>query len=134
MEEHHPKFHKLRQELYNREYRVKFRPGTVLVYRHDVWHRGTPVAHDQLRIVVNLAYKRADAEWVTTWNPGWAMYFGKVEKMLSVATPLQRGILGFPMPGHRYWNPVTIKATEARFGPYGFDSTPYWEGLHQMPN
>jgi predicted 2-oxoglutarate/Fe(II)-dependent dioxygenase YbiX len=62
MESNHPDFYALRQKLYAREHRVKFRPGTVLLYRHDIWHRGTPVNHGKLRIVANLGYKRADAE------------------------------------------------------------------------
>ena len=32
---------KFRQELYEREEQVEFKPGTMLLYRLDAWHRGT---------------------------------------------------------------------------------------------
>ena len=41
-------------------------------YRHDIWHRGTPVNFGKVRRVINLAYRRESCDWLTTWNPGWA--------------------------------------------------------------
>lgn len=32
-----------RQKLYENEKTPKFSKGTVLIYRHDIWHRGSPV-------------------------------------------------------------------------------------------
>ena len=34
-------------------------------------------------------------------------------------------LLGFPKPGHIYWNQETLAAVEKRYGPLGFDITPY---------
>ena len=136
MKENHPQFYEMRQKLYARECRVKFKPGTVLIYRHDIWHRGTPVNSGKLRIVCNLGYKRSDAEWVTTWNAGWAknMYYGKVEKMIADASPISRSLLGFPIPGHSYWNEITIRAVTARYKSYGFDPSPYLDELKKKIN
>lgn len=39
-----PELAEFRRQLYEREHLVDFRPGTVLLYRHDTWHRGTPLA------------------------------------------------------------------------------------------
>ena len=136
MKINHPQFYEMRQKLYEKEYRVKFKPGTVLIYRHDIWHRGTPVNEGKLRIVCNLGYKRSDAEWVTIWNAGWAknMYYGKVEKMIADASPISRSLLGFPMPGHDYWNEITIHAVTVRYKSYGFDPTPYLNKLKKNQN
>ena len=57
------------------------------------------------------------------------MYYGKVEKMIANASPLQRSLLGFPMPEHDYWNENTIKAVTSRYQSYGFDPTPYWNAF-----
>ncbi|KAJ2997929.1 hypothetical protein HDV02_005024 [Globomyces sp. JEL0801] len=131
MKVHHPDYYKFRAGLYAREKIAKFSTGTVLLYRHDVWHRGTPLIPGKTRVVCNLAYKRKECEWLTCWNQGFArmMYFGYVEKVVANATPLQRAILGIPMPGHSYWNSVTIAAVTARFGTYGFDPAPYYAAL-----
>jgi len=122
-----PAAHKLRSELYERERLVNFKPGTILFYRHDLWHRGTPVTPGKLRRVHNLAWRRADARGWSNWNEGWARqsYYGHVESIIGRSTPLQRNLLDFPMPGDDYWTQQRIDHVEARFGFYGFDSTPY---------
>lgn len=53
-----PDIFTFRQEIYKREKYVNFTMGSVLLYRHDVWHRGTPIKPGQTRIVINLAYKK----------------------------------------------------------------------------
>ena len=123
--------HKLRSELYLREQLVDFQPGTILFYRHDLWHRGTPVTPGKLRRVQNLAWRRADARGWSNWNQGWARqsYYGHVESIIGRSTPLQRSLLDFPMPGDRYWTSQRIDQVEARFGFYGFDSAPYRQAL-----
>ena len=40
-----PEMYEFRQKLYEREVQAQFKPGTILLYRHDVWHRGSPIAH-----------------------------------------------------------------------------------------
>ena len=123
--------HKLRSELYQREQLVNFKPGTILFYRHDLWHRGTPVTPGKLRRVHNLAWRRADARGWSNWNQGWARqsYYGHVESIIGRSTPLQRSLLDFPMPGDHYWTPQRIDQVNARFSCYGFDSAPYRQAL-----
>lgn len=136
MKVNRPEYFKMRQELYNRELRVKFKPGTVLLYRHDVYHRGTPVFPGKTRIVQNLAFRRSDAEWITCWNKGFARFmYGTGEKftmehIIGKCTVEQRTVLGFPAPGHRYWNAITLDAVNQRYQPYGFDRTPYEEAFN----
>jgi len=70
--ENDPKNYLLRQQLYEREEVVQFKPGTILFYRHDLWHRGRPLVAGKLRRVHNLAWKRADARGISNWNEGFS--------------------------------------------------------------
>jgi len=118
-----------RQNLYGRERHVRFAPGDVLLYRHDTWHRGTPLLPGRLRLAHNITYRRASAEWISTLHTGWAWsayardkFF---EKLIARATPAQRGVLGFPPPESPYWCTETLAAVEARYAAYGIDMAPY---------
>ena len=108
--------------LYDREYGVKARRGTVLLYRHDTWHRGTAVKRDQLRRTLGVVYRRADAGWVQfdTWTKD---YRHKLRKAVPALSATQRTALGFPAPGSRYWNAHTREAVATRYP--GIDMTPY---------
>eukprot|EP00929_Paragymnodinium_shiwhaense_P064649 TRINITY_DN32412_c0_g2_i1.p1 TRINITY_DN32412_c0_g2~~TRINITY_DN32412_c0_g2_i1.p1 ORF type:complete len:399 (+),score=57.23 TRINITY_DN32412_c0_g2_i1:157-1353(+) len=135
-----------REAMYNREVYVKYRPGTVLLYRHDTWHRGTPVNEGATRWAMNLVYKKPNTDWFGHWHEGWArhMYFpenrvrataepepqfSSVAKLLARASVRQRGVLGFPLPGHKYWTEMTLRAVRARYSPLGLDMTPYEEAF-----
>jgi len=126
-----PNAYEMRQLLYEREQVVQFKPGTILFYRHDIWHRGTPVAPGKLRRVHNLAWRRADARGWSNWNEGWARqsYYGNVEALIGRSTPLQRSLLDFPLPGDSYWTKGKIDNVAARYEAYGFDASPYRAGL-----
>ncbi len=122
-----------RQALYEREQLVRFTPGTVLFYRHDTWHRGTPLKPGGIRLAHNITYRRAECEWISTVHPGWAwgMYYEdqRMERLIASTTPDQRAVLGFPQPGSPYWCDETLEAVHARYGPLGFDIGPYQEGM-----
>ena len=91
-----------RKELYARERYTRFRPGDVLFYRHDTWHRGTPMNEGALRLVQNVTFRKAAAEWVSTLHVGWAwsMYRKNkfLERLIAELSPEARAVLGFPMP------------------------------------
>eukprot|EP01121_Diplochlamys_sp_Union-15-3_P001674 TRINITY_DN11453_c0_g1_i1.p1 TRINITY_DN11453_c0_g1~~TRINITY_DN11453_c0_g1_i1.p1 ORF type:complete len:351 (+),score=67.33 TRINITY_DN11453_c0_g1_i1:43-1095(+) len=129
LEHHHKDVHDFRKQLYLREVKVSFEVGSVLLYRHDLWHRGNPVAPSTVRYAHNLVFRRADRDWINNWNAGWAtkMYQTTmiVEKLIAQATVQQRNVLGFPSPSHSYWNVRTIKSVRARYEPLGMDITPY---------
>mmetsp|Transcript_11444 Transcript_11444/g.17109 ORF Transcript_11444/g.17109 Transcript_11444/m.17109 type:complete len:380 (-) Transcript_11444:207-1346(-) len=131
-----PDIFKFRKRLYDREVRVRYKPGTLLVYRQDVWHRGTRVKPGSKRFVMNITYRRKDAEWIGHWHPGYARKNYKIawpkrglEKFIAGLSPNQRSVLGFPKPGHRYWNQYTIAAVEARYSEFGMNMAPYKEAL-----
>jgi len=128
-----PDVARLREGLYAREVRARFRPGSVLFYRHDTWHRGTPVEPGCVRFAQNLTFRRADAEWIQILQPAWswAMYGAgqPMERLLAGASVEQRCVLGFPAPGSAYWTRDTVAAVGARYGPFGMDMEPYEQAL-----
>ncbi len=122
-----------RAMLYEREHYAAFKPGDVLFYRHDTWHRGTPIQPGKLRLVQNLTFRRADCEWISTLHVGWAWKAYRrnkfFERLIAAASLEQRAVLGFPQPESDYWSAGTIAAVEARHGVFGMDMTPYREAL-----
>ncbi|MGE3461995.1 MAG: phytanoyl-CoA dioxygenase family protein [Pseudomonadales bacterium] len=121
-----------RAGLYEREQQVHYAPGDVLLYRHDLWHRGTPLVPGRLRLAQNITYRKASAEWIATLHTGWswsAYHSSKyLEKLIATATVDQRTVLGFPAPGSKYWCDETLAAVEARYGVHGIDMAPYLSG------
>ena len=117
------------EHLYAREVVAQYQFGSVLFYRHDTWHRGTPVKEGALRLVHNLTFKKADSEWINVLHPGWSwkMYRSDqlVEKLIANASVEQRTVLGFPEPGSPYWNEQTVEAVGTRYAAHGIDMTPY---------
>ena len=47
----------------------------------------------------------------------------EMQRFVERATPRQREVLGFPPPGHEYWNEQTLAAVALRY--QGMDITPY---------
>ena len=134
LREEAPKIATLRAEhLYPRECSARYRVGTVLLYRHDTWHRGTPMVPGALRLVMNLTFKKSGCEWISVVHPGWAwaMYRrGQVmERLVAGASVAQRCVLGIPAPGDPYWTEQTILAFEARYAAFGLDPAPYRAAL-----
>ena len=134
-----PAVAEFRRELYEREVYAKYREGSVLLYRHDTWPRGTSLLPAALRLALNLTFRRANASWISTLHPGWAWAMYKpdqrMERLIAETTPEARSVLGFPAPGDSYWDSAKIDAVEARYGALGFDATPYreqlsWTGLY----
>ena len=132
LREQAPEVAEFREEnLYARETLARYQFGSVLLYRHDTWHRGTPVKDGALRLVHNMTFKKAHAEWVNVLHPGWAWSMYRqdqfMEKLVARASVEQRCVLGFPAPESNYWNAATIQAVQARYGAHGIDMSPYRE-------
>ena len=129
LKQNHSQTFELQERLYAREKKINYIPGTVLFYRLDTWHRGTPINPKQLRYVHNIVFKKNSAHWILNWNYGISrsMYrFNRVvENIIANCTVEQRSCLGFPPPGDAYWTDYTLKMTEERYKGTGFDITPY---------
>ena len=121
------------EHLYPRQVHARYRFGTALFYRHDTWHRGTPLRPGAARLALNATFRKAGSEWISVLQPGWAwaMYRRSqvMERLIAEASVEQRCVLGFPRPGHPYWTRQTVAAVAARFGALGIDMTPYAEAL-----
>lgn len=126
------------EHLYPRERAAAYAVGTTLFYRHDTWHRGTPVRPGALRTAANLTFRRSASEWVSTLHAGWAwaMYRAGLptERLIAGLSVQQRAVLGFPRPGSPYWTPETVLAVAARYTCFGLDITPYAAALAEAPS
>lgn len=106
-----------RDKLYRNEVLLEPNIGDILFYRLDVWHRGTPVKPNKKRIAMNLVFKKKSSFWVNQWNAGWSrkMYYGWLEEIIEKCSIKQRGVLGLPYPGDKYWNKDTINNFKLRY-------------------
>jgi len=134
LREHDPAAAAFREsQLYAREQLAQYRFGSVLFYRHDTWHRGTPVKPGARRVVANFTFKKAGSDWINVLHPGWSwsMYRPSqmMESIVAKASVEQRAVLGFPLPGAPYWSRATIEAVEQRYAAQGIDMTPYRQAL-----
>ncbi|MFI4934370.1 MAG: phytanoyl-CoA dioxygenase family protein [Caulobacterales bacterium] len=99
--------------------------GSLLAYSADVVHRGTQMSLAGAgRFFFNLAYRPAGADWVGA-NPwprkGMAHWTPLVER----CSVRQLEALGFPPPGHDYWDAATLQGCADRYP--GLDLTPWRE-------
>ena len=118
----------IRQACYAREHTLPAPSGSVLFYRMDTWHRGTPVLEGKVRYVHNLAWRRADSEGISNWNSGFTrkMYRGHLERFISSLTPDQLETLGFPSYGSNVWlSKDMYDAVRKRYDWAGFDLDAY---------
>ena len=128
-----PDTHAFRASLYEREIRARYRRGSCLFYRQDLWHRGTPVNAGVTRVVHNLSFRRSSSTWVGHWHPGAAKknyLLGwprrRLESLVARLTVPQRAAIGFPPPSSPYWTPQTLRGTQARYASFPhFDWRPY---------
>jgi hypothetical protein len=127
-----PEEHAFRASLYNRERRCEPEIGRVLLYRLDIWHRGTPLLAGKRRVMNIVFLNPADPGHAGRWNPGfWKNSYWFVggryappDVLFSRMTPSQRMMLGFPGPeDSAYWSTERLRLLQLRF-PY-FDPTPY---------
>jgi len=102
--------------LYDAEVSASGRMGSILAYRPDVYHRGTSLmAEASVRLLLHVAYKPVDTDWL-----GYQAWPGAAERaawhrFMQGATVRQLSVLGFPEPGHPYWNEQTLAGVAARY-------------------
>ena len=136
-----PEMARFRQRLYEREVELRYRAGTILLYRFDTWHRGSPLRRGApARRVLNLVVAKEEATWITPWNcrlrlpkaeeevsevailnagphHGFSrmMYFG-AEEELDRMTVKRKCALGVPPPdADWYWTSEMREAVRTRF-------------------
>ncbi len=114
--------------LYEQEVRVTARAGSVLLYSMSTFHRGSAFqAAAGARFSFHVVFRAKDSHWMGF--SAWARSGGEpaLQRFLERATPRQRELLGFPPPGHPYWNEETLAGVAARYP--AMDMTPYRDAL-----
>jgi hypothetical protein len=98
--------------------------GTLLIYRTDILHRGSDFGGEgRARFTLLADFKGRGPSWSgkRSWpdvalNPD-------MSEVLVHSSVRQRNLLGFPPPGHEYWNEQTLADVTARYP--GIDVTSY---------
>ncbi len=111
-------------ELVDHEIALTGTAGTLILYRTDVFHRGTTFTDPAAsRFILMADFKRRGWAWTgkIAWpdradRPGWST-------ALAAMSVRQRDLFGFPPPGSEYWTPETLAGTAARYP--AMDMTPY---------
>jgi hypothetical protein len=119
-------------DLYAAEVPATGRAGSVLAYRPDTYHRGTSLLRpNRVRLLLHVAYKPIGTDWLgfQTWpveaeSLSWYRFVAK-------ATLRQLVAVGFPEPGHPYWNAETLRGVAARY-PI-LDMGPWERALESSP-
>jgi len=107
-------------EVYASEVSAAGPAGTVLAYRTDTFHRGTPMtAPAGARFALKVSYRIVGDAW-DAWIDRLAGTgrIGLAEDwhdFVARATPRQLELLGFPPRGHRYWTSQTWLAVCRRY-------------------
>lgn len=111
-------------DLYDAEVPAEGPAGSVLAYRPDVYHRGVRMtAPRSARFMLHVSFKPAGTDWLGSqaW-PGAAEGMAW-HRFANRATVRQLSALGFPPPGHPYWNEATLAGVAARYP--ALDMTPW---------
>ena len=89
--------------------------GSLLVYSADVVHRGTEMTIEGGgRFFFNLAYRAAGADWVGG-NPWPRKGIANWTPLVEALGVRQLEALGFPPPGHDYWDVTTLAGAAQRY-------------------
>ena len=111
-------------ELYAGEKPVLANAGDLLIFSMKTWHRASDMTADfGARFSHHLVWRGA-AHAFQGYHQ-WSQMGEKPEMQAFIerCTPRQREVLGFPPPGHPYWNRDTIAAVKLRYPK--MDMTPY---------
>jgi Phytanoyl-CoA dioxygenase (PhyH) len=115
-------------EIHAEEQPVTVTAGSLMVYSMRTYHRGSRItATAGARFTQHIVWRRAGYEWM-----GWRAFPREARepafvRFVEQATPRQRTVIGFPAPGHPYWNDDTLDGVARRYP--GMDMAPYRSAL-----
>ena len=110
-------------ELFDREVAATAPAGSLLIYKTDVFHRGsdfTGVHRSRFMMLVDFQQRGWRWQGKMSW-PDRANSPGMCEAMVRM-TPRERDLFGWPPPGSEYWNEQTIADVAARYPRFGHDA------------
>jgi hypothetical protein len=117
--------------LYKLETPVLVKAGGLLIFGMRTFHRASAMTADfGARFSHHLVYRAA--QYGFQGYHQWSRFGERLEMQAFVekTTPRQREVLGFPPPGHAYWNDETIAAVRLRYPK--MDMKPYRAGLGEQ--
>jgi ectoine hydroxylase-related dioxygenase (phytanoyl-CoA dioxygenase family) len=90
--------------------------GSVLAYSADTVHRGAAMTEPGSgRFLLNLGYRAAGVDWVGAMPWPRRAMDPLVSDWLQTLDPRQLAAVGFPPPGHDYWDTETLAAAGLRY-------------------
>ncbi len=118
-------------ELYEAEVPATGRAGSVLAYRPDTYHRGTALDRpDQVRVMLHVSYKPVNTDWLGSQSLPSEAEGRSWHRFVAGATVRQLLAVGFPEPGHSYWNDETLSGVAARYP--SLDMRPWRDAFAQL--
>ncbi len=110
--------------LYAVEQPVVVSAGSILLYTMRTFHRGSAFrAKAGSRYSHHIGYRAAAYRWMGQKVFQREGGRPEMDRFLQQATPRQREVVGFPPPGHAYWDEETLTGVAARYPK--MDMTPY---------
>jgi hypothetical protein len=110
--------------LFDHEVAATASAGSLLIYKTDVFHRGSDFTGDnRSRLMMLVDFQQRGWRWQgkMSW-PDRADMPGMSEAIVRM-TPRERDLFGWPPPGSEYWNEQTLADVAARYP--AMDMTPY---------
>ncbi len=102
--------------------------GTVVAYRPDVYHRSVDVTTPGARrVMMHVSYRLATAEWAQYQAWAYKGFSAEWHNFVQASGPTELTLVGFPPPGHAYWNDDSITRVNARYP--GLDMAPWRNAL-----
>ena len=115
-------------EMFEDEVAVTGAAGSILIYKTDVFHRGSDFkAPGRSRFVMPVDFKKRGWRWQNkmAWADHATTQHWK-DAMINM-TPRQRDLFNWPPPGDPYWNAQTLSDVGLRYP--GIDLSPYAAGV-----
>jgi hypothetical protein len=90
--------------------------GSLVLYFYDVFHRAVRFAEGHYaRFVLFADYRQTDMVWTGKHAFPVAGNRPPMNELVERIDARQRTVLGFPAPGHEYWNEQTLADTQIRY-------------------
>jgi hypothetical protein len=117
---HRPRKSRGNATLYENERPVLAHAGDLLIFSMRTWHRASAMtASEGVRFSHHFVWRSGQYNFQGYHH--WPQHGENedLQRFIERATPRQREVLGFPPPGHEYWNDETLAAVRLRYPKMG---------------
>jgi hypothetical protein len=115
-------------EYFDKEVSIEGPAGSLMVYKTDVFHRGSNFTEPQrARFAILTDFKTRQWRW--QGKLAWPDHAEKTvwDEAMAKMSVRQRDLFGFPPPGSDYWNAQTLRDVQMRYPQ--MDLSPYHEAV-----